>query len=46
MFELFFCHWYVSGAAPLAATMKVAIAPTDRSWLWGFSVMTGAFVPV
>ncbi len=46
MFELFFCHWYESGAAPLAATEKVAVEPTERSWLWGFSVMTGAFVPV
>ena len=46
MFAPFFCHWYVRVGVPLAATENVAVDPTDRSWLWGFSVITGAPEPV
>jgi len=37
MFTLFFCHWYVNGAVPVAVTVNVAVCPdtTDRfdGWL-------------
>jgi hypothetical protein len=46
MFVLFFCHWYVNGSWPLAATANVAVIPTPTVWLAGFSVMTGALLAV
>ena len=35
MSELFFRHWYVSGAVPVAATENVAVAPAFTVWLAG-----------
>ena len=42
MFALFRCHWYVSGAVPAAATVKVAVAPAVTIAFAGCVVMDGA----
>jgi hypothetical protein len=42
MFALFFCHWYVNGAVPVAVAEKVAELPTVTLWLAGWTVNAGA----
>ena len=40
------CHWYVSGAEPVAVTLKVAVLPTVTVWLVGCAVMPGGELTV
>jgi hypothetical protein len=42
MLALFFCHWYVSGAVPLAVTLNVAVWPAATVLLAGCDVIAGA----
>ena len=35
-------HWKVGAGAPLAAAVKVTLAPAVMVWLNGWAVMTGA----
>jgi hypothetical protein len=42
MFAPFFCHWYVSGAVPLATTLNVAVCPAVTVWFTGCVVIAGA----
>ena len=41
MSELFFRHWYASGAVPVAVTENVAVAPVFTVWLAGWVVIAG-----
>src|SRR5262249_13097335 len=44
---LFFCHWKVSEPAEVvAATVKLAVPPTDGNWFTGWVVTTGATLRV
>src|SRR5260370_31910049 len=42
MFAPFFCHWYPSGAVPLATTVNVAVCPAVTVWFPGCVVIVGA----
>src|SRR6266581_4840190 len=42
MFTPFFCHWYPSGAIPVATTVNVAVCPAVTVWLAGWVVIEGA----
>ena len=42
MSEPFFCHWYASGAVPLATTVKVAVWPAVTVCAEGCVVIVGA----
>lgn len=39
-------HWYVSGAVPVATTLKVAVCPTATVWLAGWVVIVGGVLTV
>src|SRR5437016_6705889 len=34
-----FCHWYLTGAVPVATTVKVAVGPTVKASLAGWVVI-------
>jgi hypothetical protein len=40
------CHWYESGAVPLAATVNVAGRPALTVWFVGCVVIVGAWLAV
>src|SRR5260370_3987731 len=42
MFTPFFCHCYLSGAAPAATTKKLAVCPAVTVWFAGGVVIVGA----
>src|SRR5260370_603811 len=42
MFAPFFCHWYPSGAVPVATTVNVAVCPAVTVWFAGCVVIAGA----
>src|SRR5260370_2248711 len=42
MFAPFFCHWYPSGAVPVATTVNVAVCPAVTAWFPGCVVIVGA----
>jgi len=42
IFELFFCHWYASGAVPVAVTENVAVWPAVTLWFAGWVENPGA----
>ena len=39
------CHWYFSGAVPVAATLKVTVCPAKATRLVGCFVIWGAVLP-
>src|SRR5438093_11491104 len=42
MLAPFFCHWYASGAVPLATTVNVAFCPAVTVWFPGCVVIAAA----
>ena len=46
MLTPFFRHWNESGAVPEAWTVKVAWAPAQSVWFWGWSVISGGELTV
>ncbi len=46
MFVLFFCHWYDSGAVPVAAMVNVAVPPIGTVRFAGCWVICGALLAV
>ena len=44
--SVLFCHWTAGAGLPLAAAVKVAVAPALTVWFVGLVVITGAAEPV
>jgi len=42
MLAPFFCHWYASGAVPVAVTVNVAVCPAVTAWFTGCVEIAGA----